>query len=402
MKSILKKSLSKLGDKGEKSIIREILKLLSKKGIVSFAGGLPSAKSFPAEDLKSIVSKVLEKEASIALQYGATEGDTLLRDELSKYYNKKGFGITIKNVLITASSQQALDIVGKMFIDEGDKIIVGLPSYLGAINAFKSYFPEMIGVKIDEYGMCSTELEKILQDLQRKGERVKFVYIVPDFQNPAGITMPKSRRLEILKLAQKYEFYIIEDSPYSEIRFEGKAQPTFYSLDKNEIVINLGTFSKVLSPGFRLGWIIAPPEVLDKAITLKQTMDLCTSPFIQRIAGRYMEKGLFEPNLLKIIKMYKEKLEVMIEAFEKHMPKEVTWTTPEGGLFLFLTLPERINTSKLIDIAIEKYKVAFVPGEVFHCDGSGKNTLRMNFSYETKESIKKGVKALANAIGKEI
>ncbi len=394
----LKNKVSRLAGKGERSVIREILKLLDKGDIISFAGGLPSPESFPVEDIRKMCDKVLSEDGTSVLQYGATEGDKVLCQQLADYNNKKNFNITAKNVLPTASSQQALDIVGRMFLDKGDNIIMGLPSYLGAINAFKAFEPNIIGVKLDEKGLSATLMEKALIELEAKGQKAKFIYMVPDFQNPAGITMPKERRLEILALAKKYDLLIIEDSPYCEIRFSGEAQPTFYSLDDSGRVLNLGTFSKILAPGFRLGWIISSEEILDCAIVVKQTMDLCTSPFVQRVVGRYMQEGLLEPNIEKTVASYKQKAEAMLQSFEKFMPEGVSWTTPEGGLFLFLNLPAHLDAEKLMTIAVRDYKVAFVPGVVFHCDGSGKNTLRMNFSYESVEAIRKGVQRLAEAI----
>ncbi len=394
----LTKKMSRLASRGERSVIREILKLLGNGDIISFAGGLPSPESFPIDEIRKIADKVLEQEGALALQYASTEGDAVLCEQIAKYNNRKNFGITAENILPTASSQQALDIVGRMLLNKGDNIIMGLPSYLGAINAFKAYQPNIIGVKHDECGLSAQLLEEKLAELQAKGESAKFVYLVPDFQNPAGITMPQKRRLEILALAKKYDLLIIEDSPYCEIRFSGEDQPTFYSLDDDGRVINLGTFSKILAPGFRLGWIIASKELLDFAIVVKQTMDLCTSPFVQRIVGRYMEAGLLEPTIKKTVVSYREKAKAMLQAFQEFMPEGVSWTTPEGGLFLFLHLPEHMDSEKLMASAVKDYKVAFVPGVVFHCDGSGKNTLRMNFSYESAETIREGVQRLAKAI----
>jgi len=394
----LSKKLSRLANKGERSVIREILKLLEKGDIISFAGGLPSPESFPIEDIREIVDKVLREDGKQVLQYGATEGDKVLCEQLAAYCNKRNFGISAKNVLPTASSQQALDIIGRMFLDKGDNIIMGLPSYLGAINAFKAYQPNIIGVKHDEHGLSATLMEKALKDLAARGEHAKFVYMVPDFQNPAGITMPQKRREEILALAKEFDLLIIEDSPYCEIRFRGEDQPTFYSMDDSGRVLNLGTFSKILAPGLRLGWIVADQEVLDFAVVVKQTMDLCTSPFSQRVVGRYMEAGLLEPTIKKTVASYRKKAEAMLQSFEKFMPAGVSWTTPEGGLFLFLNLPEHMDSEELMESAVKDFKVAFVPGVVFHCDGSGKNTLRMNFSYEPVEEIRKGVRRLAEAI----
>jgi len=393
----LEKNFSKLTKRMKKSEIRELLKLTKKPGLISFAGGLPAPSTFPVAELKEIVAEVLENEASLALQYGTTEGDDLLREQLTKRYQSMGLDITTENLVITTSSQQALDFLGRVFIDEGDKVIVGLPSYLGGIQAFNVYGSDLVGVKHDEKGMSAVELEKILAGLKEKGEKPKFIYVIPDFQNPAGVTMPESRRKEIIDIAHKYEILIVEDSPYRELRFEGEAQPTIYQLDSMGTTITLGTFSKIFVPGFRIGWVIADPVIVDKFVTTKQSVDLCTPPFVQRIAARYMEKGYFEKNLVKTIELYGKKKQVMMDCFDKYMPEGVTWTNPEGGLFLFVYLPEGMDNEKLFLKALDK-NVAFVMGHVFHCDGSGRNTLRMNFSFCDTDMIEEGIKRLAQSI----
>ena len=383
----------------KRSAIRELLKLTGDPEIISFAGGLPSPDSFPIQQLKEIVNEVLDEDGASALQYGATEGDTRLRELLVENYRASGFDITIDNLMITTASQQGLDLLTKVFVNRGDKIIVGLPSYLGGLSAFNSYGADPVGVKFDEKGMRADLLEAALEEMKQKGEKPKFIYVIPDFQNPAGITMPESRRKESIALARKYDVIIVEDSPYKELRFEGEDQKSLYALDNTGHVITLGTFSKIFVPGFRIGWVIAHPEILDKFIVAKQATDLCTSPFVQKISAKYLEKGYYAENLVKTIAMYKEKKEVMMKAFDDFMPEGVTWTRPEGGLFLFLTLPEHMDSEELFREAL-KEKVAFVIGHVFHCDGSGKNTMRINFSYATKDQIVEGVKRLATAIKK--
>ena len=381
----------------KRSAIRELLKLAQNPEIISFAGGLPAPETFPTEVLADITREVLEENGAMALQYGATEGDTKLRELIAANYRKDGFDITKENVLITTASQQGLDLLGKVFIDPGDKVLVGLPSYLGGLAAFNAYQADMVGIPFDEYGMRSDKIEETLAELKSNNESPKFIYIIPDFQNPAGVTMPDFRRKEILEITKKYNVLIIEDSPYKEIRFEGEHQTSFYALDGSGQVLNLGTFSKIFVPGFRIGWMIGHPDIIDKFVIAKQSTDLCTSPFVQKIAAKYIEKGYFSKNLKKTIQNYKEKKEVMIKAFEKYMPKEVKWTNPEGGLFLFITLPEHLDAGDLFIKAIEK-KVAFVKGSVFHCDGSGKNTMRINFSFVSKEKNLEGVKRLAQVI----
>jgi 2-aminoadipate transaminase len=385
----------------KKSAIRELLKLTKDPEIISFAGGLPAPDTFPKEELIGIVEEVIREEGDQALQYGTTEGDDKLREFIAENYNDEGFNITKDNILITTASQQGLDLLAKVFVNRGDKVMVGLPSYLGGLGAFNAYGADMIGIEFDEHGMRSDKLEEQLAALKAKGEKPKFIYIIPDFQNPAGITMPVARRKEIIKIAKEYDILIVEDSPYKQIRFEGEDQESLYSLDGDGQVITLGTFSKIFVPGFRIGWVIAHPEVLDKFVVAKQSTDLCTSPFVQKIAAKYIEKGFFAKNLKKTIQSYKEKKEVMMAAFDKYMPEGVTWTKPEGGLFLFVTLPEYMDTEELFIKAIKK-KVAFVIGSVFHCDGSGKNTMRINFSYVSKEKNLEGVKRLAQVIKDEM
>ena len=381
----------------KRSVIRELLKLTQRPDIISFAGGLPDPSTFPIEELKEISNEVLEEEGNSALQYGQTEGETHLREILLERYRKIGLNITIDNISVLTSSQQGLDLAGKIFINRGDKIICGLPSYLGGLGAFSNYGAIPVGIKFDEFGMRSDLLEAALSELKATNDLPKFIYVIPDFQNPAGITMPEWRRLEIIDIAKKYNILIIEDSPYRELRFEGESQRMMYDLDNSGQVICLGTFSKIFVPGFRIGWVIAHEAIINKFVKAKQSTDLCTSPFVQKIAARYLDKGLFDKNLKNIIKMYHRKRDVMLEAFEEFMPKGVKWTKPEGGLFLFLILPKDMDAEDLFLIAIKK-NVAFVLGSVFHCDGSGKNTIRINFSFMNEDQNRIGVQRLAESI----
>ena len=385
----------------KKSVIRELLKLTQRPEIISFAGGLPAPESFPVEQLKDITTEILDKDGASALQYGATEGVTELRQIMVDRYNAQGMNIELKNLVITTSSQQGLDLLAKIFINRGDKVICGLPSYLGGLGAFNSYGAEMIGIKFDEKGMRADLLEEKLVELKSQGIKPKFIYIIPDFQNPAGITMPESRRLEIIEIAKKYDVLIVEDSPYREIRFEGKAQRTIFELDGSGHVILLGTFSKIFVPGFRIGWVVADEKIIDKFVVAKQSTDLCTPTLNQKIVHKYIEKGYFDQNLKEIINQYHEKRDNMLQAFRDYMPDGVKWTEPEGGLFLFLTLPESMDAENLFHKAIEN-NVAFVLGSVFHCDGSGKNTMRINFSFMPKDKTTEGVKRLAKAIKEEM
>ncbi len=401
MVSDLQSILSDAARGMKKSAIRELLKLTKDPEIISFAGGLPAPETFPIEELVEVTNEVLREDGEKALQYGSTEGDDKLRELIAELYKKMGFDISIENVMITTASQQGLDLLAKIFINRGDKILVGLPSYLGGLQAFKAYGAELVGIEFDESGMRSDDLKTKLVELKTANDLPKFIYIIPDFQNPAGVTMPEKRRKEIIEIARKYDVLIIEDSPYKEIRFEGEHQESLYTLEGRGQVINFGTFSKIFVPGFRIGWIIAYPEIIDKFVKAKQATDLCTSPFVQKIAAKYMEKGCFENNLNKTIKLYKEKKDIMMKAFEKYMPEGVTWTKPEGGLFLFITLPDYMDSEVLFQKAIKK-KVAFVVGHAFYCNGKGRNTMRINFSYVPKDLSEIGVKRLAEVIKSEM
>ncbi len=375
-----------------RSVIRDLLNVANRPEVISFAGGFPNPATFPIEDLKIIMQEILETEAVSALQYGATEGNEKLREQIAKRYIAKGLKIDKNNVLITTSSQQAIDLTAKIFLDPGDTVVCGLPSYLGALQAFWSYQAVPVGIKKDE------ELEDTIKSLIAQDRKPKFIYTIPDFQNPSGVTMNIKQREYVLDIARKYDLLVLEDSPYRELRFQGEEQPMMYSMD-NERVILFGTFSKTFLPGFRIGWIIAPVEIIDRLVVAKQSTDLCTPVFDQAVAARYLEKGLFEKNLGKTIELYKNKRNHILACFEKYMPAGVEWTRPEGGLFLFVSLPEGYDTMDLFNVAI-KENVAFVIGEAFHCDGSGKNTMRINFSYMNEERTEEGVRRLARAIEK--
>lgn len=386
----------------KRSAIRELLKFLGVPGLISFSGGFPSPATFPIAELKDIITQVMDTEAAFALQYGATEGDILLRTLLVERYKAAGIDMSLDNMIITTASQQALDLIAKMFINRGDYVLVGLPSYLGGLSAFNSYGANMVGIPMDDEGEDPNIMEAKLIELIGMGKKPKFIYLIPDFQNPAGITMTEKRRKEILQLAYKYDVLILEDSPYRELRYEGKAQKTIYELDGTGHVILLGTFSKIFCPGFRIGWVAGHPDVLDKIVVGKQAADLCTPPFTQRIVARYIERGLLEPKIAEITKMYSEKQKGMLAALEKYMPEEVSWTHPEGGLFLMAKGPETLDTQAILLDCIKEAKVAYVAGTSFFCDGGGLNTMRLNFSYETLEQNNEGCKRLGTFLKKVI
>ncbi len=374
-----------------RSQIRDLLSVATRPEIISFAGGFPNPETFPMEDLKKIMQEVLDKDGNAALQYGSTDGVLALRKEISKLYKREeGLDIPVENILITTASQQALDLVSRVFINPGDVVVCGLPSYLGALQAFWSYQGQPYGLR------HNLGLDEACNVLCATGKKPKFLYSIPDFQNPSGETMSIEEREYAVEVAQKYDLLIVEDTPYKNIRFSGERLPSMYSMAPDRVIM-LGTFSKTFVPGFRLGWVVAPTNIIDRLIVAKQSADLCTPAFTQLVAARYLASGIYDENLKKTCALYKRKKDLMIQAFEKYMPTGVKWTNPDGGLFLFLKLPKQYDTRELFDIAI-KEDVAFVIGEAFHCDGSGKNTLRMNFSFASDEKIVEGVKRLANAI----
>lgn len=383
-----------------RSEIRELLKLTRQPGVISFAGGLPFPGLFPAEEMKDAVNTVLDKEGELALQYGPTEGDSRLIEYLANWMREdEGMEIDDDNIMIVSGSQQALDLIGKVFIDPGDPIIVGLPSYLGALQAFSAHRARLIGVALDKQGMDVDRVEEILKDHKKKGERIKFIYVVPDFQNPSGVTMSLERRERLLDLCYEYGTIVIEDSPYRALRFEGESLPMVGAMDKKGYAFSLHTFSKILFPGARLGWIMADSAIMDKLIMAKQPTDLCTSPFCQSVVYEFCRRELLKPHIKKIVKVYRKKRDRMLQALEEYMPEGagIDWTHPEGGLFLWVCLPEHMDTEKLLIKAVEK-KVAYVIGSAFHFDRSGKNTMRLNFSYPSEEQIDEGIKRLAGVI----
>ena len=382
--------LSKSAQNMKPSPIRALLSVVNQPGIISFAGGFPNPSTFPIEDLKQIVIDVLEQEGAKSLQYGGTDGNAQLREEIAKIYIAQGLDIDKDNVIITTASQQAIDLTSRIFLDPGDTVVCGIPTYLGALQSFNAYRANIVGAEKDE------ELEVVVRAMCASGKKPKFIYAIPDFQNPTGITMSLEQRKYMVKIARKYDLLIVEDSPYREIRFTGEPQPMLSSLAP-ERTIMLGTFSKTFVPGFRLGWVIAPKHIIQRYNLAKQSSDLCTSNFTQCIAARYLQSGLFEKNIQSTIELYRHKKDIMLESMEKYMPEGVSWTNPEGGLFLLITLPEGYDAKILFDYAI-KESVAFVIGEAFFYDGTGQNTLRVNYSFMDDDKIVEGIKRLAKAI----
>ncbi|MBU4349470.1 PLP-dependent aminotransferase family protein [bacterium] len=392
---------SDLASKMKASAIREILKLVQNPEVISLAGGMPDPATFPVKEIKEITQDVLTKNSARALQYSSTEGLPELRKCILDNLAKDGNNGELENIIISSGSQQGLDLIGKVFLSPGDIAIVELPSYLAALNAFYSYGGELVGIPMDDEGMQMDILEEKLTQLKNEGKKVKFIYTISNFQNPAGVTMSLARRKKIIEIAQKFNVFIVEDNPYEKLRFEGESIPSIYSLEKNGSVISLGTFSKILCPGLRLAWILGNEEIIRKMAILKQATDLCTSILNQLIAYEYCKLGKLEENIKSNIQIYKKKRDVMLNALDKYFPQEVTWTKPQGGFFVVATLPEYIDTGEMFKEAIEK-NVAFVPGAPFFADGKGQNTMRLSFCYPSEEDIEEGIKRLGNVIKKKM
>ena len=387
------------------SAIRELLKLTEKPDIISFAGGLPAPEVFPVEQFQEACKSVLQDYGAQALQYGTTEGYLPLREQIARHSARYGIEVTPDNILITSGSQQALDLLGKIFINPGDRILVESPTYLGALQAWNAYGAEYVSVPMDKSGMNTDALEEAL----RTGP--KFIYVLPNFQNPTGVTLSLGRRQRLIDLADQYGVPIIEDDPYGQLRYEGEHLPSVVLLDHrfrdntnaafSGNVIYLSTFSKILAPGIRLAWVIAPREVIQKLVQAKQGADLHTATFNQIVAHEVSRGGFLDEHIRLIRDTYRERRDVMLAAMDRFFPPEVDWTHPEGGLFLWGTLPSYLSSAEVLKAAVER-KVAFVPGEPFHPNGGGHNTMRINFSNATPEKISEGIRRLGEVIQERI
>jgi 2-aminoadipate transaminase len=381
------------------SEIRELLKWVAEGGIISFGGGMPSPATFPRQQIIEAITEGISEHGDKLLQYGTTQGLKELRSELKNFMEWRGINVpSIDNIVVLSGSQQGLDIFGKVFIDEGDVVLMELPTYLAAINAFKPYNPEFVGLKMDDDGIIMDSLESVLKELKSKHKKVKFLYTVPTCQNPTGVTLSVERRKRLLELASEYDFLIIEDDPYSLILYEPIDVAPLKSMDGEGRVVHLSTFSKILSPGLRLGWVLADGRLIKKFVLAKQGMDLCTSPLLQYIAYVALKRKVIQENLAKICGLYKTKRDKMLEALETYFPEGCRWTVPIGGLFIFAWVPETVNTKELIQDCIKKYGIAYVPGQSFFVDESGTNTMRLNFSYPAMGEIEEGIKRLGQAI----
>jgi 2-aminoadipate transaminase len=389
------------------SAIRELLKITLQPDIISFAGGMPAPELFPVKEVEEACSRLLEKDGCNALQYSTSEGYPPLREFIVEKMSRYGIVASVENVLITSGSQQALDLVGKVLIDPGDVIVTGAPTYLGAIQAFTAYQASFASVPLDDDGIMVDLMEpKIVET------HPKFMYVLPNFHNPAGVTLSQERRERLVSLARQYGVPVIEDDPYGELRFEGEHIPPIVVIDamrngeraegyfKGD-VIYMSTFSKTLSPGMRLGWIVAPVEVVKKLVEAKQGSDLHTGTFSQMVAYEVIADGFLDEHVREIRDMYRKRRDAMLASMDRYLPQGVDWTQPQGGLFLWVSLPEGVDCEELLEEAVEQ-KVAFVPGTAFYADGRGHDALRLTFDTCATDMIDEGIRRLGNAIARRM
>lgn len=385
----------------KRSAIRELLKYTEQPEVISFAGGLPDPATFPTEFLAEVAQEEILHNALKSLQYTTTEGKRPLREALVKWLAEEGIKTSMDQIVITNGSQQGLDLLGRAFLDEGDAVFVSLPTYLGALQAFRAYQPTLVGIPLEEDGMDLSFLRRAIREARRAGHEPKLIYVVPDFQNPTGITWSQEKREELLQIAAEEDLFIVEDIPYRWLRYKGEHIPTIASLDQHGRVIVLLTFSKILAAGLRVGALVGPQEVVNMVVTLKQGADLCGPSLTQRLVVRFLTDFDVRAHIARLCQHYKVKLEAMLSALERYMPEKAEWTKPEGGLFVWAKLPETVDTTKMLERALA-YKVAYVPGQPFFADGSGQNTMRLSFALATIDEIEEGIKRLGTVIKEEI
>ncbi len=376
------------------SEIRELLKLTAKPDIISFAGGLPAPELFPVEEIAKVSHDLVLKEGRQLLQYATTEGRPSLRAKIAKRMaDKYNTVVDPDDILITTGSQQCLDFVGKLFLDPGDVVLCESPSYLGALNAFNAYQPKFVEVPTDNGGLLPEELDKILETTPN----CKFIYVIPDFQNPTGRTWSMERRKAFMEVVNKHNLPVVEDNPYGELRYEGEILPSLKSLDTKGLVMFLGTFSKIFCPGLRLGWVACEHELLTQFVKIKQSADLHTSNFDQGVADAYMDAYDLDAHVKEIVALYKHRRDLILESMEKYLPAGTEWTHPEGGLFLWLTFPEGVSARKVFAKCIEM-KVAGVIGDAFYPNQKTDRSMRINYSNMPDDRIVEGIQRMAKAI----
>ena len=380
---------------------RDLMSTLSRPGIISLAGGFPDTRAFGEEAFRKIAGNVAADSAR-ALQYGPTAGLEEIKDVIVDVMAAEGTPARQESVFTTTGAQQGLDLVARVFLNEGDGILCEGPTYAGALNAFAAYRPRIAHVPMDRAGMIPSAARETLNKARKQGQSIKFIYTVPNFQNPAGVTLAAERRRELLQLAREFDLIVVEDNPYGMLRFEGEALPTLAALELEETgdvnrVVYLGTFSKIFAPGVRLGWVHAQPGILHKINVGKQGADLCSSNLSQMLISSYFQNADWRAYVKRLNGIYRERRDAMLDALAEFMPKEVHWTHPEGGLFVWATLPSYLDTTAMLPLAIAK-NVAYVPGEGFYSGGAGKNCMRLNFSFVEPEKIRRGIEILAEVI----
>ena len=377
------------------SEVRALFAVAARPEVVSLAGGMPYVQALPHEDVLDVVRSVLAERGNTALQYGGGTGQAGLRERLVALMAEEHVDADPDHVVVTGGAQQALDLVAKIFVDPGDTIAVEGPSYVGALSAFSAYEPSFLTIPIDDDGMIVDELEDALV----RGVRPKFVYTVPNFHNPAGVTMSYARREQLVALCREAGIPILEDNPYGLLRFEGEPIPALRSLDP-ENVVYLGTLSKVFSPGVRIGWALAEPGVAQRLVLVKEAADLCTSSFMQLVGEQYLTGDRWRDNLASLVEIYRSRRDAMLAALPEHFPADATWTHPEGGFYVWVTLPEWVDAQALLAAAVER-RVAYVPGTAFYADGTGQNRMRLAFCYPTERDIEEGIRRLGELLADE-
>jgi 2-aminoadipate transaminase len=382
------------------SAMRDLMALTEQPDVISLAGGLPDTSTFPPDSYASLMETVAAESCSRALQYGPTEGLALVKRCIGDVMGEEGMEVDPDEVLVTTGGQQVIDLVCKTLLDPGDVVVCEAPTYPGAVPTFCAYEADVVQVTMDRDGMRVDELSDTLERLERAGRRPKFIYTVPNFHNPAGVTLSLERRLELVRIASERELLVLEDNPYGMLRYEGTGLPTLRSLDA-EFVIYASTFSKILSPGVRLGWTVAPPPVLQKMNIGKQASDLCSSSISQYFVSAYFESGPWQKYVRSLIEIYRRRRDVMLDSLAEHFPREARWTHPEGGLFIWATLPDYIDTTDLLARALEE-RVAFVPGRAAFVDGRGGSSMRLNFSGVSERDIHEGVRRIGEVVHEQV
>ncbi|MDP9293152.1 MAG: PLP-dependent aminotransferase family protein [Actinomycetota bacterium] len=383
------------------SAMRDLMAVTAQPEVISLAGGLPDTSTFPAEDLAALMSHVAVDNAAAALQYGPTDGLDDVKGCIVEVMAAEGMALERDDLLVTTGGQQVIDLVCKTLLDPGDVVVAEAPTYPGAVPVFSSYQADVVQIEMDDDGLRVDLVEQALDRLDADGRVPKFIYTVPSFQNPAGVTLSLERRRRLVEVAKQRELLVLEDNPYGLLRYEGDPQPTLYALDGGEYVIYLGTFSKILSPGLRLGWTTAPRPVLDKLSLGKQGVDLCSSPLTQHFVSAYFAERDWRHYLATLVELYRRRRDAMLDALAEHFPAEATWTRPQGGLFIWATLPDYIDTTDLLARALRE-NVAFVPGRAAYLDGRGGSSMRLNFSGVGEDDIREGIRRIGRVVREQV